>query len=241
MSSKSTIDRNTGIHTLPNDDQLNAICNEPYKWLEDNAIIKSRRDFQCPFCGSGCSSAGAKAPHKMKCNKKSCKRKSSRLKGTIFENNHIGVDKVIRIMIYTVAGLSHKQIMNRTGLSNKTVTDWMRYTRDMCVTMIDEADTIIGGPGVEVEIDESKFAKRKYNKGRRKGDGSWVFGAIEKHLRPGEVMRRYMVAVVQDRSRPTLEPLIRQSVRLGSIIHSDCWGAYNWIGHQDSGEPRRDQ
>ena len=38
--------------------------------------------------------------------------------------------------------------------------------------------TIIGGPGSIIEIDESKFGKRKYNQGRYV-EGHWVFGGIE--------------------------------------------------------------
>ena len=38
---------------------------------------------------------------------------------------------------------------------------------------------MIGGPGVEVEIDESKFGKRKYNRGRQV-EGHWVFGGVER-------------------------------------------------------------
>ena len=33
----------------------------------------------------------------------------------------------------------------------------------------------IGGPGVEVEIDESKFGKRRYRRGWQV-EGRWVFG-----------------------------------------------------------------
>ena len=38
----------------------------------------------------------------------------------------------------------------------------------------------IGGNGVEVEIDESKFGKHKYYQGHRV-EGQWVFGRREKY------------------------------------------------------------
>jgi hypothetical protein len=37
----------------------------------------------------------------------------------------------------------------------------------------------IGGNGMIVEIDESKFGKRKYNRGHRV-EGVWILGMIEK-------------------------------------------------------------
>ncbi len=37
----------------------------------------------------------------------------------------------------------------------------------------------IGGVGKVVEIDESKFGRRKYNRGRYR-DGHWVFGGVER-------------------------------------------------------------
>ena len=40
---------------------------------------------------------------------------------------------------------------------------------------------MIGGPGKEVESDESKFGKRKYNHGRA-ADGHWVFGVWNKEV-----------------------------------------------------------
>ena len=38
----------------------------------------------------------------------------------------------------------------------------------------------IGGNGIEVEKDESKFRKRKYHKGHTV-EGQWVFGGREKY------------------------------------------------------------
>jgi hypothetical protein len=43
---------------------------------------------------------------------------------------------------------------------------------------ISQEDCKIGGNGVIVEIDESKFGKRKYNRGHRV-DGVWVVGGVE--------------------------------------------------------------
>jgi len=41
---------------------------------------------------------------------------------------------------------------------------------------------MIGGPGEIVEIDESKFGKRKFNAGHRV-EGVWVVGGCEKNGR----------------------------------------------------------
>ena len=54
--------------------------------------------------------------------------------------------------------------------------DWYNFVRDICA---EYHTALIGGPEIEVEIDESKFGKRKYNRGRVV-DGHWVFGGIER-------------------------------------------------------------
>ena len=57
--------------------------------------------------------------------------------------------------------------------------DWYNFVRNICVEYFLAHPAVIGGPGIEVKIDESKFGKRKYNRGRIM-DGHWVFGGIER-------------------------------------------------------------
>ncbi len=78
----------------------------------------------------------------------------------------------------------------------------------------------IGGPGKIVEIDESKFGKRKYNRGRVT-DGHWVFGGIERGT-----SNAFMV-VVPDRTKQTL---IQTYIRPGTTVISDEWRAYFDVG-----------
>ncbi len=57
--------------------------------------------------------------------------------------------------------------------------DWYNFYRDVCAEYFVGNPVTLGRPGKTVEIDESKFGKRKYNRGRLI-DGHWVFGGIER-------------------------------------------------------------
>ena len=46
------------------------------------------------------------------------------------------------------------------------VVDWSNFFREVCINFYARHPIKIGGPGVEVEIDESIKFKRKYNRGR---------------------------------------------------------------------------
>ena len=63
----------------------------------------------------------------------------------------------------------------------------------------------IGGPGMTVEIDESKFGKTKFNCGRYI-EGQWVFGGI-----------------CRQRDKDTLLPIIRAHMLPGTCVMSDMW------------------
>ena len=43
-----------------------------------------------------------------------------------------------------------------------TAVDWYNFVRDICAQHFIDNPVQIGGQGIEVEIDESKFGKRKY-------------------------------------------------------------------------------
>ena len=78
----------------------------------------------------------------------------------------------------------------------------------------------VGGPGIIVEIDESKFGKVKNHKGH-KVDGVWILGGVEKTPE-----RRVFVQIVDSRDQVTLIGLIKQHVHPGSIVRTDLWKGY---------------
>ena len=57
------------------------------------------------------------------------------------------------------------EIIHELKLSKKTVVEWTNFFRECCLTIMLENSEKIGGNGVEVEIDKSKFGKWKYYRG----------------------------------------------------------------------------
>ncbi|KAK3931231.1 putative transposase-like protein [Frankliniella fusca] len=82
----------------------------------------------------------------------------------------------------------------------------------------------IGGEGKIVEIDESLFNKRKYNKGKKKMCQQWVFGGVE------QGSNKCFLVKVDKRDKKTLLPLIKKHIAPGSTIYSDSWKAYDCLG-----------
>ena len=81
----------------------------------------------------------------------------------------------------------------------------------------------IGGQGRVVEIDESLFGKKKYGKGERDLEGAWVLGGGER------VTGLVFLRAVAKRDTDTLAPILFRSIKKGSIVYSDLWGAYEHL------------
>ena len=81
----------------------------------------------------------------------------------------------------------------------------------------------IGGLGVEVEIDELIFRKKKYRRGWQV-EVRWVFSGREKN----DKSKIFMVPV-DNRKKKTLIPIIQKYIKPRSIIHSDCWQSYHCL------------
>ena len=65
--------------------------------------------------------------------------------------------------------------------------DWYNYYREVCADRImNHHAGPIGGPATTVEIDESKFGKMKYHRGR-KIEWKWVLVAFAEKPRPASL------------------------------------------------------
>ena len=114
-------------------------------------------------------------------------------------------------------------------IGNHTYVDWMNFFRDICAQHFISQPVKIGGPGLIVEIDETVFVRRKYNRVRLVRH-QWVFGGVQR----GSPDKCFMVAV-DKRNADTLLPIIQEYVLPGTDIISDLWAAYRRIAELPEG------
>ena len=55
-------------------------------------------------------------------------------------------------------------VEHELAISHTTIVDWYRFTRAVCICILENFSKKIGDPGKIVEIDKSKFGKRKYHR-----------------------------------------------------------------------------
>ena len=132
---------------------------------------------------------------------------------TFLANVHLPKNQALHLMYCWIIRMSHLSIVQCTGVCADTATQWLRYCRQLVTQYVvrPEGDNMIGGIGRTVQIDESKFGKRKKTKNGRghRVEGAWVFGGVEKNGGNFD-NNKYFCVVVEDRKASTLIPLIQQ-------------------------------
>jgi transposase-like protein len=122
---------------------------------------------------------------------------------------------------------NQKQVCESLGLNKNTVSKTFLKLRGVCAELVEFENYYLGGlnsdgTAIDVEIDESLFFKRKFNRGRM-GSIRWVFGAFERQS------GKCFLIPVEDRSARTLLAIIFERIRPGSRIISEQLAAYNGI------------
>ena len=83
------------------------------------------------------------------------------LQGHVFQQLSHPVKHCIVLVWAWCGQLTWLQVYQFTGLSKDTCTKWWVYLRELVTQLVRQTDNRIGGEGKVVQIDESKFGKRK--------------------------------------------------------------------------------
>jgi len=158
----------------------------------------------------------------------------SLFQGTFFHGIKIELRTVLHILFLCIQGSKASQIVHQTGVSPKTATNWIAHYFQVIeydITNAEPDTVMIGGPGYEVQVDESKFGKVQYCAAGPIGHpvkGVWVLGGVESKFNGIPVRQGNMFLVkVEKRDAATLIYEIAKFVRPGTLIVTDCWRGYN--------------
>lgn len=139
-----------------------------------------------------------------------------------FSKSKLKLFEILLISYEILRGTKTGRIAEEYGFASTTLADWRQFINEVILNYIEENSEKVGGDGVVVEIDESKFGKRKYHKGHRV-EGQWVFGGVERGS------GRVFLVAVHDRCEETLLSVIKEWIKPGTSVYSDCWKSYDCL------------
>lgn len=159
-----------------------------------------------------------------RCGTNNCNLEVPLRRHSFFSGRRASYATIMRVIYLWLAQSTPGTIQASTGRTSTFVGALLRDLRLHVGRALSEDDVKIGGPGIIVEIDETKMGKRKTHRGHRV-EGVWVLGGVERT----EARKMFAVAV-PNRSAATLETIIDYHVRPGSIIYTDSWRGYLGLG-----------
>lgn len=186
-------------------------------FLIKNGVLYDKHD--CKECGTKMVLSLSKGI--FRCPKKDCRKETSVRLHSFFDGHKMKCFKILFIAYLWLIKTPFMSIVAASASGTSQVSGLQKKFRELIASSLEVDDTVIGGPGIVVEIDESKFGKRKYNRGHRV-EGVWIVGGVERTRE-----RKSFLVQVKDRKADILTYIITKHVREGSIIYTDLWKGYN--------------
>ena len=177
----------------------------------------------CDFCGTLVTVDRLRRSYRHRCS--GGRVEISMFRNTFFTDLRIPINETLKFAYYWLTGLSSTMLLTVCGFSRATTARLISRLNDSVACNHSYHKNLIGGEGIVVEIDESKLARRKYNRGHHV-EGVWVIGGVE-HTPE----RKLFLVPVENRNAETIRAVISEHVMPGSIIRTDCWRGYLGISN----------
>lgn len=187
---------------------------------------------QCPACLSK-DPYWIKTQKRWKCRK--CRRQFSVKLGTIFEDSPIPLQKWLPALWQLANcknGVSSWEIHRALGVTQKTA--WFMLHRLRLVLQGYDLGTKLGGPGSEVECDETFIGGKLANMHKSKkteyfGSGgavrnkTIVMGALDRNS------KQVRAAIIPFAGREPMQQMVRKQVKFGSTVYTDEHTGYDLL------------
>ncbi|XP_059141973.1 uncharacterized protein LOC131929668 isoform X2 [Physella acuta] len=143
-------------------------------------------------------------------------------KGTIFEKSTLPLQDIILLTYLWCKKVNLQAMMKEVKASEEAIREWMTFCRDTTVELCMAENETIGGPGVLVDLDEGKIKNLNYLQGQKVTD-KWAYIGAE------QGSNKYFICIVHERTKEELLNFIKNYIKPGSVILSDCWRTYKCL------------
>lgn len=182
-------------------------CNRPCSFRRDKSVWRCTHSYLIPKTKK----------------RKYCNFSIADANGTFLENTRISCWKLLLFVNHFLSNLwDHRTVRENLDLCGHSTVNWRSFCSEVCVHWLQNQEPI-GGEGVAVEIGDTLIVRRNIKR-KRVFTTIRLFGGIERVSKHSFVVA--LTGPDDKRNKETLLPIIKKSVRPGSIIYSDCWKAF---------------